>query len=197
MRRVLVLTLVAVASLSLSVSAHAKTDDFELTVTHEATASPHAVVMTITTADATLIGPDTINVFLRSDLDDQLRPFPQRTGIQVHLDRVDERTSRAIVALASDGEWIVLPFADLTDPSISPLKLADRYPIVSFSIPWTGTIARLRPPPSSSSWPIAVAAVGGGAIVAGLLVLMVFRLLDRGAPEPDDSPPAPSSTTTG
>jgi hypothetical protein len=196
MRRVLVLVLVAVASLSVSVPGYASTNDFELTVTHEPTASPHAVVVTITTADATRIGPETINVFLRSDLDDQLRPLPDRAGIQVHLDRVDDRSSRAVVALASDGEWIVLPFADPTDPSLSPRRSADQFPIVSFTIPWTGTTARIRAPRSSSSWPIAVAVIGGGAVVAGLLVLTVFRLLDRRSPRPDASRPAPPSTTT-
>ena len=179
MRRVLVLTLATIALLSLSAPAQATTDDFDLTVAHDTGASPHAVVVTLTMADASRIGPETINAFLRSDLDDQLRPLPGRTGIQVHLDRIDAQTSRAAVAVPTDGEWIVLPFADLSLANFSPLQSADRYPIVSFTIPWTGTSSRIRPAPSSSSWPTAVAAIGGGAVVAAAIVIIVFRLLDR------------------
>lgn len=179
MQRVLVVTLTAAALLSLAGTAHATADQFDLTVTHEAAASPHAVVVTTTTREASEAGPETINVFRRSDLDDQLRPFANSTGIQVHLDRVDARTSRAIVALPTDGEWIVLPFADLQASGFSPLQSADEFPIVSFSIPWTGTTERIRAPQSSSSWPIALAAIGGGAVAAAVIVLVLFRLLDR------------------
>jgi hypothetical protein len=178
MSRYVAVALIAVLSLGLTSPADAQDAGFELTVTHEATASDHAVVVTATTSGADQIGPETINLFLRSDLDDQLRPKPARTGIQVDLVRIDPRTTRAVVALPSVGEWIVLPFADLAAPDLAPLQSADRLPIVSFFVPWSDSSTRIRAPRSSSSWP-QLAVVGGGAVVAALIVLALFRVLDR------------------
>jgi hypothetical protein len=181
MRRFAGLALIAVAVLALSGRADAKADAFELTVTPDSSGSTHAVVVTAKTPSADLIGPQTLNVFLRSDLDDQYRPLAGRSGIQVQLEQIDSQTARATVALPAEGEWIVLPFADLTASDFSPLQSADQYPIVSFSIPWSGSSTRIRASKSSNPWP-AIGAVSGGAIVAGLVALALFRTLDRRRP---------------
>ncbi|MEY2447429.1 MAG: hypothetical protein QOH79_905, partial [Acidimicrobiaceae bacterium] len=134
--------------LALPATAGAKTDVFELDVTHDATGSDHAVVVTVTSPAQT--GPQTINVFLRSDLDADLRPQAGGSGIQVHLEPIDPQTSSAVIALPSAGEWVVLPFADLGASGFSPLKSSDEYPIVSFTIPWAGTTTRIRASSASS-----------------------------------------------
>jgi hypothetical protein len=172
------LPLVALFLVALSLPAEAKVDAFDITVTHDATATDHVVVVTTTIATANSINPKTLNVFLRSDLDSEFRPQPGRTGIQVQLVQVDPQTSRSVVALPTDGEWIVLPFANVGNSDYSPLQSADQYPIISFRVPWSGSSNRIRPPASSSTLPT-VLAIGGGAVVAGLLTLVAFRVLDR------------------
>ena len=179
MSRFLRMALVTVVVLAIAGPADAEVAAFDLQVTHEATATDHVVVMTETTTSASQIGPQTLNVFLRSDLDDQFRPLAGHTGIQVNLEKIDAQTARSVVALPMVGEWIVLPFADVDAPEFAPLQSADQYPIVSFAIPWSGSSTRIAAPSKSSSrWPL-VAAVGGGAVVAGLIVLGLFRFLDH------------------
>lgn len=178
MMRFVGIALTTLAFFALSSPAEAKVDAFDLAVTHDASSSDHVVVMTTTTTGANQISPQILNVFLRSDLDNEFRAQPGHTGIQVQLVQVDTQTSRAVVALPSEGEWVVLPFANLGSSDFSPLRSADQYPIVSFTVPWSGSTTRIRPHTSSSAVPL-IAAIGAGAVVAGLIVLVVFRVLDR------------------
>jgi hypothetical protein len=135
--------------------------------------------MTVTVTGSDQIAPQTLNVLLRSDLDDQFRPVAGRSGIQVNLQKIDAQTARSAVVLPAVGEWVVLPFADVGTPEFSPLQSADQYPIVSFSIPWSGSSTRIAAPSkSSSTWPLVAAGVGG-AVAAGAIVLAVFRFLDH------------------
>jgi hypothetical protein len=172
--------LAAFVVLALAAPAEASTDAFDITVTHDASATDHVVVVSAITGTGQ-IGPQTLHIFLRSDLDDQLRPLPDRTGVQVDMVQLDPQTARQVAILPSAGEWIVLPFADLSG-DFAPIQSADEFPIISFSIPWTGATTRIRAPAKSSSpWPL-VAAAGAGAVVAGLLVVGLFRFSDRRRP---------------
>lgn len=150
-------------------------------VTQEPNGSDHAVVVSATTSDAGQIPPQSLGVYRRSDLDDQYRAKPGATSVHVLLEKFDAVTYRGIVALPSNGEWVVVPFADLDPPTYSPLAKANEYPIVSFSVPWSGSSTRIQPPSSSAksnTW-APLAAIGGGAVVAGLIVFGGFQLIDR------------------
>jgi hypothetical protein len=176
--RVLLVAVTVLAVLAMPSPARADTLAFDVSVTHDPTATDHVINVKVTTSGPDQAGPHTLNVFLRSDLDDQLRPQEGRSGIEVDLVQAVDQSWIATVVLPTAGEWIVLPFTDFSG-GFSPLKSADQYPIVSVTIPWTGSTRRIHAPGRSSSPWLVVGAIAGGGLVAAGIALGLFRLLDR------------------
>jgi hypothetical protein len=131
--------------------------------------------------------PTTLGIYLRSDLDDQYRAKPGAAPAQVQLARVDDLTARGVALLPKTGEWVVVPFADVTDNNYSPLERAEDYSIIAFSVPWAGTTARIHKPSSSTSLVVPIVVIVVGGAIAAALALMIFRLMDRGKVSESDT----------